>query len=178
MNGGKNGGQSRLSAPNPRASAPHPSSLARPVKSGETPRRGHGIRTVPGSLSNRPPCTAPAKGRGSSGRRDSGDGRSGQPRPVQRTTDCSPREVSWLTPHPAHTALAPAAEAHRLRLREVLSDDGLAAIRTYLKPQHALGRDSLRAMVEAENQRLVGCALPIGHLAPSEQNPVRATTPS
>lgn len=65
-----------------------------------------------------------------------------------------------LTPHPTYTALAPTAEgraaAYRELLREVMSDDDLAAIRIYLKQQRALGRDAFQAMVEAKTQRFAG----------------------
>jgi hypothetical protein len=58
---------------------------------------------------------------------------------------CGRRSDAMLTPRPAYTALAsePEArsEAYRLLLREGLSDDDLATIRTYLQQQRALGRD-------------------------------------
>jgi putative transposase len=41
-------------------------------------------------------------------------------------------------------------------LRETLSDDDLAAIRSYLQQQRALGCDNFRAMVEAKTQRFAG----------------------
>ena len=70
------------------------------------------------------------------------------------------RQLAWLTPHPAHTALAPTpesrAEAYRQFLRETLSDDDLAAIRIHLKQQRALGGDDFRAMVEATTRRFAG----------------------
>lgn len=73
---------------------------------------------------------------------------------------CGLRDVPWLTPHPAYAALANTAEAraaaYRQLLREVLSDDDLAAIRTYLKQQRALGRDNFRAIVEAKIRRFAG----------------------
>jgi putative transposase len=73
---------------------------------------------------------------------------------------CGRRSDAMLTPRPAYTALAsePEArsEAYRLLLREGLSDDDLATIRTYLQQQRALGRDDFRAMVEAKTQRLAG----------------------
>lgn len=73
---------------------------------------------------------------------------------------CGHRLDAWLTPHPTYTALAPApearAETYRRLLRETLSDDDLAAIRTYLQQQRALGRDDFRAMVEAKTQRFAG----------------------
>ncbi|KZC38304.1 MULTISPECIES: transposase [Rhodanobacter] len=76
------------------------------------------------------------------------------------SSHCGLRPLAWLTPHPAYTALAPTpearAEAYRQLLREVLSDDDLAAIRTYLKQQRALGHGGFRAMVEAKTQRLAG----------------------
>lgn len=73
---------------------------------------------------------------------------------------CGHRDAPWLTPHPAYLGLAPSAEeradAYRQLLREVLSDDDLAAIRIYLKQQRALGRDTFRAMVEAKTRRFAG----------------------
>jgi len=73
---------------------------------------------------------------------------------------CGTRQSAWLTPHPAYIALATTpvarAEAYRQLLREALSDDDLAAIRTYLQQQRALGRDDFRAMVEAKTQRFAG----------------------
>ena len=73
---------------------------------------------------------------------------------------CGLRRVPWLTPHPAYTALAATAEAraevYRQLLHEVLSDDDLTAIRSYLKQQRALGRDDFRAMVEAKTRRFAG----------------------
>ena len=73
---------------------------------------------------------------------------------------CGLRDAPWLTPHPAYLGLAPSAEAradaYRQLLREVLSDDDLAAIRIYLKQQRALGRDTFRAMVEAKTRRFAG----------------------
>ena len=73
---------------------------------------------------------------------------------------CGRRPAAMLTPHPAYTALGPEpearSEAYRLLLREALPDDDLAAIRTYLQQQRALGRDDFRAMVEAKTQRFAG----------------------
>lgn len=73
---------------------------------------------------------------------------------------CGFGDAPLLTPHPTYTALAPTvegrAEAYRELLREVMSDDDLAAIRIYLKQQRALGRDAFQAMVEAKTQRFAG----------------------
>lgn len=73
---------------------------------------------------------------------------------------CSERSNPLLTPHPAYTALAATPEArgtaYRTLLREALSDEDMAAIRTYLQQQRALGRDDFRAMVEAKTQRFAG----------------------
>lgn len=62
-----------------------------------------------------------------------------------------------MTPHPAYTALAATPEAqgmadHRL-MHEALSDEDIAAIRSHLRQQRALGRDDFRVMVEAKTQR-------------------------
>ena len=48
------------------------------------------------------------------------------------------------------------AEACRTLLREGPSDDDLAAIRSHLQQQRALGRDNFRAMVEAKTHRFAG----------------------
>jgi putative transposase len=54
-------------------------------------------------------------------------------------------------------------------LHEALSDDDLAAIRTYLQQQRAWGRDDFRAMVEAKTLRFAG-------IRPAHRPP-RPTTP-
>lgn len=73
---------------------------------------------------------------------------------------CNQRADSRLKPHAAYTALGSTAEAradaYRQLLHEVLSDDGLVAIRTYLQQQRAWGRDDFRAMVEAKTRRFAG----------------------
>jgi len=60
----------------------------------------------------------------------------------------------------AYTALAATpgarAEAYRRLLLETLSDDDLAAIRTYLRQQRALGRADFRVMVETKTRRFAG----------------------
>lgn len=73
---------------------------------------------------------------------------------------CGHREESFLTPHPAYTALGHTrearADAYNQLLRETLSDDDLHAIRLYLQQQRALGRDDFCAMVEAKTKRFAG----------------------
>lgn len=73
---------------------------------------------------------------------------------------CSQRADVLLKPHPAYEALGATSEtrgeAYRCLLRETLSDDDLAAIRTYLQQQRALGRDDFRTMVEAKTRRFAG----------------------
>lgn len=73
---------------------------------------------------------------------------------------CGHRWDVLLKPHPAYAALGATSEArseaYRCLLRETLSDDDLAAIRSYLQQQRALGRDDFRAMVEAKTRRFAG----------------------
>jgi len=70
---------------------------------------------------------------------------------------CGHRRDVMLTSHPAYSALAATpearAKAYRHLLLEVLSDDDLTAIRTYLQQQRALGRKDFRAMVETKTRR-------------------------
>jgi putative transposase len=73
---------------------------------------------------------------------------------------CCLRQDAMLFPHPAYTTLGATpkarANAYRQLLHEMLSDDDLKAIRTYLQQQRALGRDDFRAIVEAKTQRFAG----------------------
>jgi putative transposase len=48
------------------------------------------------------------------------------------------------------------AAAYLQLLRETLTDDDLAAIRTYLQQQRALGRRPFQAMVEIKTRRFAG----------------------
>lgn len=70
---------------------------------------------------------------------------------------CGRRDDSLLTPHPAYSALSDTRDACAAVYRELLnaavSDDELAAVRTYLQQQRAFGRDDFRAMVEAKTRR-------------------------
>lgn len=79
---------------------------------------------------------------------------------VELPAHCGQHSDAMLTPHSAYTALASEPEArgdaYRLLLHDALSDDDLAAIRTYLQQQRALGRGDFRAMVEAKTQRFAG----------------------
>lgn len=65
-----------------------------------------------------------------------------------------------LTPHPTYTALAcepeVRAEACRTLLRESLSDDNLAAIRSRLQQQRAWGQNDFHVMVEVQTHRFAG----------------------
>ena len=80
------------------------------------------------------------------------------------SSHCDQHPSAILTPHPAFVALGPEpdarAEAYRQLLREALPDEDLAAIRSYLQQQRALGRDNFRAMVEAKTQRFAGVRPP------------------
>jgi hypothetical protein len=73
---------------------------------------------------------------------------------------CSQRTDVLLQPRSAYAALGATSEArgeaYQCLLREALSDDDLAAIRTYLQQQRALGRDDFRTMVEAKTRRFAG----------------------
>lgn len=70
------------------------------------------------------------------------------------------RSDSLLTDHPAFQALgvnvADRGLAYQRLLEEVVSEDEVAGIRSYLQQQRALGCDSFRAMVEAKTQRFAG----------------------
>ncbi|MBP1474546.1 transposase [Frateuria sp. MAH-13] len=86
---------------------------------------------------------------------------------------CGHRTDLLLRHHPAYAALGAApdarGEAYRGLLRETLSDDDLAAIRTYLQQQRAWGRDDFRAMVEAKTRRFSG--IRPAHRPPRPSNP-------
>jgi putative transposase len=73
---------------------------------------------------------------------------------------CGRRTDALLTPHPAYGALGARRDArgaaYSRLLREALAEDDLAAIRTYLQQQRALGRPSFQAMVAARTRRFVG----------------------
>jgi putative transposase len=74
--------------------------------------------------------------------------------------NCGQRSDPLLQSHPAYAALGHSsverATAYQVLLREVLSDDDLLEVRTYLQQQRALGRDDFRAMVEAKTRRFAG----------------------
>lgn len=73
---------------------------------------------------------------------------------------CGQRRDAWPSPHPTYTSLAPSPEARAAAywqlLRQTLSDHDVAAIRSYLQQQRALGRDNFCVMVEAKTQRFAG----------------------
>jgi len=86
---------------------------------------------------------------------------------------CGHRTDVLLKHHPAYAALGATTgargEAYRCLLHETLSDDDLAAIRTYLQQQRAWGRDDFRAMVEAKTRRFAGVRP--AHRPPRPANP-------
>jgi putative transposase len=73
---------------------------------------------------------------------------------------CGRRMDNLLTPHPAYATLGKnrgtRAAAYLELLRETLADDDLAAIRTYLQQQRALGPGPFRTMVEVKTRRFAG----------------------
>jgi putative transposase len=73
---------------------------------------------------------------------------------------CGRRDDPLLSPHRTDARLGNSREergaAYRSLLAEVLSDDDLQAIRTYLQQQRALGRDDFREMVEARTRQFAG----------------------
>lgn len=73
---------------------------------------------------------------------------------------CGGRDDPLLSPHRTYARLGNSREergaAYRSPLAEVLSDDDLQAIRTYLQQQRALGRDDFRERVEARTRQFAG----------------------
>ena len=73
---------------------------------------------------------------------------------------CGRRTDTLLTAHPAYAALGETrdarAAAYLQLLREALTGDDLAAIRTYLQQQRALGRRPFQTMVEIKTRRFAG----------------------
>jgi putative transposase len=73
---------------------------------------------------------------------------------------CGERTDPLLTPHPAYASLGENCDARAAAyvqlLRESLADDDLAAIRTYLQQQRALGRSPFQIMVEIKTGRFAG----------------------
>src|SRR6185312_2398156 len=73
---------------------------------------------------------------------------------------CGRRTDTLLTSHPAYAALGdtrdPRAAAYFQLLRQNLPDDDLAAIRTYLQQQRALGRRPFQTMVGIKTHRFAG----------------------
>jgi len=70
------------------------------------------------------------------------------------------RSNSLLTDHSAFQALGinvfERGLAYQRLLEEVVSEDELAGLRSYLQQQRALGCDAFKAMVEAKTQRFAG----------------------
>ncbi|HET8898168.1 MAG TPA: transposase [Rhodanobacteraceae bacterium] len=91
---------------------------------------------------------------------------------------CGLQNHALITPHAAYVGLAPTpderAAVYRQLLRETLSEAQIAAIRTYLQQQRALGRDDFRAMVEARTQRFAG--IRPAHRPPSQASPTGKST--
>lgn len=75
-------------------------------------------------------------------------------------TNCGHDADPLVTPHPCYQSLAASArqraEAYRSLLYRGLDDALIQEIRAYLQQQRALGRDSFRAMVEAQTRRFAG----------------------
>jgi len=73
---------------------------------------------------------------------------------------CGWRTDTLLTAHPAYAALGDTRDARAAAyfqlLRQTLSDDDLAAIRTYLQQQRALGRRPFQTMVGTKTHRFAG----------------------
>jgi putative transposase len=69
-----------------------------------------------------------------------------------------------ITPHPAYLQLHPQQDERQARYRaflmEGISDDELAAIRTYAQRQRALGTDKFRKAIEQQLGRTVGLGKP------------------
>jgi putative transposase len=69
---------------------------------------------------------------------------------------CGLRQDAIVSPRAEYTGLAATPDARtatcRHLLHETLSDDELKAIRTCLQQQRALGRDDVRASVDAETK--------------------------